>query len=121
MKPASFDWRVLGASVAGSGHRRIGRGCDDAHAYRRLDDGTLVLAVADGAGSASRSADGAARAVQAVLESAETALNGRELPGDEAGWQLILEALLREARAAVETLTLSEAQKADAGEAEPPS
>lgn len=69
---AGAAWRVIAASVVGSGHVRAGVPCQDAHAYRILPDGTLLIAVADGAGSAARAAEGAAAAVRhAVAAMAE--------------------------------------------------
>lgn len=63
------SWSAVGATVRGSGHRTIG--CQDAHRVE-LQAGRLVIAVADGAGSAPLAATGAAlavdRAVAAVLE-----------------------------------------------------
>ncbi len=55
---------VLSASVAGPGHLRSRIPCQDAHGWQWLADGTLVLALADGAGSA-RHADAGARAAVA--------------------------------------------------------
>jgi hypothetical protein len=49
MKPL---WQVAGVSVRGAGHVRGGDPCQDACAFEELDNGFLVLAVADGAGSA---------------------------------------------------------------------
>ena len=63
-------WRVAGASVAGAGHVRDGLPCQDAHAWRRLAEGVLVAAVADGAGSAPCARDGAHAAVAAAVEHA---------------------------------------------------
>src|SRR4051794_32809250 len=60
-------WRALGASVAGAGHRARGVGCEDASAVELLDDGTLLVAVADGAGSAPRASEGSTRAVAAAM------------------------------------------------------
>lgn len=62
------NWKVLGASVEGSGHRRDSTGCQDAHAWTLVAPSTLVAAVADGAGSARRAADGAALAVSFSVE-----------------------------------------------------
>ena len=61
-------WRALGASVAGSGHRARGIGCEDACAFSVTDDGALLVAVADGAGSAPRSSEGSTRAVAAAMD-----------------------------------------------------
>ncbi|MBI5876419.1 MAG: protein phosphatase 2C domain-containing protein [Chloroflexi bacterium] len=61
------EWHVVGASVQGSAHTRQGAPCQDAHGWRVLPDDILILAVADGAGSAPRSLEGAQAAVGAVL------------------------------------------------------
>jgi hypothetical protein len=61
-------WKVVGASVQGSGHERSGQPCQDAHYWQVLDKDVLVAAVADGAGSASLSDLGAETAVKAAVE-----------------------------------------------------
>ena len=61
-------WKVLGASVEGSGHRRDNTGCQDAHAWTVVGPETLVAAVADGAGSAPRSAEGSRNAADFAVE-----------------------------------------------------
>src|SRR5690349_18624094 len=61
-------WRAVGASVAGAGHLARGIGCEDASAVEVLDDGTLLIAVADGAGSAARSSEGSTRVVAAAMD-----------------------------------------------------
>jgi len=60
---------TLGASVAGASHERRGTPCQDAFALER-PDGALVIAVADGLGSAPRSELGAAAAVGAAVDAA---------------------------------------------------
>ena len=60
-------WRVLGASVEGSGHIARGAGCDDAHRVLVFPDGGIAIAVADGAGSAPHAELGAQLAVDAAL------------------------------------------------------
>lgn len=82
-------WHVVGASVQGTAHARLGVPCQDAHAWRIMPDDTLVLAVADGAGSAGRSLEGAQVAVQAALHALTDGLEARE--------PLPAEALLRDA------------------------
>jgi hypothetical protein len=84
-------WRVRGASVQGYSHLRDGVECQDA--YRHIfseSAGAHVLAVADGAGSRTRSAEGAAMAVgfatALLAESVESA--GR--PDSVEGWHAIL-------------------------------
>lgn len=63
---------ILGASVPGPGHLGAGLPCQDACGHARLDDGTLLLAVADGAGSASLAEVGAAVAVAGALAALQT-------------------------------------------------
>jgi hypothetical protein len=60
-------WRAIGASIRGTGHARTDTPCQDANESLLLPDGTLVAAVADGAGSASHSQRGAAVAVAAAV------------------------------------------------------
>lgn len=62
------NWRVVGASVEGSGHRRNGSGCQDAHAWAVVGPDTLVAAVADGAGSARLAAEGSRLAADFSVE-----------------------------------------------------
>lgn len=65
---ATSTWRALGASVAGAGHRARRVGCEDAHAVEVTPDGSLLVAVADGAGSAARAARGSSLAVAAAVD-----------------------------------------------------
>ena len=95
-------WRVVGASVVGTSHHKGGRGCEDAHAYRQRADGSLVLVVADGAGSAPRAADGSTCAVQTAASAADFALATRPVPTNEAEWRALLAGVLAETRAALE-------------------
>jgi serine/threonine protein phosphatase PrpC len=69
--PELARWSIVGASVVGSGHISQDRGCDDANAYAVLGEDTVVLAVADGAGSARQGALGAQTAVRSVLSRVE--------------------------------------------------
>lgn len=59
-------WQIVSASVSGS-HAKNGPG-DDALGIRTLDDGTILIAVADGASSAQYGGQGARWAVQATLD-----------------------------------------------------
>lgn len=66
---------VLGASVAGASHVRDGLPCQDAFRFEETD-GALVVAVADGLGSAARSDLGAVAATEAaVARAAEITAN----------------------------------------------
>lgn len=60
-------WTVTAAKQAGTSHLRRGEGCADAFAVGN-GDGVLVLAVADGAGSARCGAEGAAHAASRAVE-----------------------------------------------------
>lgn len=92
MVAAAAAWRLLGGSVAGSLHRRQGRGCDDAFGWH-VDDTVLVAVTADGAGSRpGTAAFGAFTAVEAVLAAA----------AQEHGADGAVERLFRAALSAVE-------------------
>jgi hypothetical protein len=70
-------WQVVGAAVQGISHKRHGLPCQDAQSYRLLDswDGQILLiALADGAGSAERAEMGALFAVEAALQTIESIL-----------------------------------------------
>jgi hypothetical protein len=62
------NWQIISASVTGKGHEKRHLPCQDAHAWDILSPETLVVAVADGAGSAKLSAIGAQVAVQTAVE-----------------------------------------------------
>lgn len=64
-------WKVVMARAPGTAHARSGVPCQDACGWRRWGEGageTLVMAVADGAGSAAWAELGAAAAVDGVLD-----------------------------------------------------
>jgi serine/threonine protein phosphatase PrpC len=79
-------WRLFGASVSGTSHLKTGIPCQDAHRYVVLDNGVVIAAVADGAGSAKHADRGSVLAVEhAVLWlgnhlSARTSSNGIHEP-----------------------------------------
>lgn len=62
------SWKVLGASVEGSGHRRDNTGCQDAHAWALLEPDMLIAAVADGAGSVPLAAIGSRTAADFAVQ-----------------------------------------------------
>jgi hypothetical protein len=64
MDAVGSAWRFLGASVVGACHPD-GQ-CQDAHKAIVLDNGLLLLAVADGVGSESRSSEGAQAALRGL-------------------------------------------------------
>lgn len=88
-------WKVISASVTGVSHLRRGQGCQDSHTYRCIfanaSRGALVAAVADGAGSASLSADGSRIAAQAATRRASALLRMHVHPLYEAVLKEILQ------------------------------
>lgn len=96
------NWRLVGASVAGTSHLRVGQGCQDAFGYEVLPDGGLLIAVSDGAGSAANAADGSAFAIGAALDSLVGALQAdKDEPTTEQAWQEVVRRAFGAARAAL--------------------
>ena len=83
------SWHVVGASVRGTAHEKDNTPCQDAHDYRLLPNNTLLAAVADGAGSAERSAEGAALAVAEILDVVTSTINIQQ-PSTESEWHTVL-------------------------------
>jgi len=79
------DWQVIGAAVQGLSHQKQGLPCQDALEFRCLPDGVLLVALADGAGSATRSEVGARAAVQVALDSLAFSLENSQ-PSDCCDW-----------------------------------
>lgn len=110
---AAHRWRVLAASLAGSSHQQGGLPCQDAHGWRELPGGLLAAAVADGAGSAARSDEGAALAVLSALGALAAAAEQGALPasgaeGAEAAWGLALRLAFAAAQEALVRLAAEE-------------
>jgi hypothetical protein len=61
-------WRAVGISSQGGSHLKTGDPCQDAHRWRVLPCGTLVIAMADGAGTAALAEIGAELAVTTALD-----------------------------------------------------
>ena len=105
LSPSASTWRFLAESVAGTAHRRAGVPCQDSsHGLATCLGGEawLVLACADGAGSAEWSHDGAALACRAFVEGALQALAAA--PGDTLLDGEALLGLYRGVRAALRSL-----------------
>jgi len=86
------SWHVIGATMSGTSHQKMSLPCQDAQTTRLVDNRILLVALADGAGTAQRSQEGARQAVDRALLCLDANLALAE-PEDEAGW----EALIREA------------------------
>jgi len=82
-------WRTIGASVIGTSHQQYGIPCQDAHQVCILPCQTLLIAIADGAGSAKRATDGSRVAVTAVVDAIRTILK-QDHPTDANHWQQVL-------------------------------
>ncbi|HLO86619.1 MAG TPA: PP2C family serine/threonine-protein phosphatase [Nostocaceae cyanobacterium] len=82
------QWRIVAASVCGTSHLKNQQLCQDAHHWQVLPNNVLVVAAADGAGSASLGKVGAMIAVETAIEH----LTGQAITSDT----LVDDALLRE-------------------------
>ena len=98
---------MIGASVAGTSHIERNLPCQDAHLWRELPNGQLIIAVADGAGSAARSAQGAALGVQQAITSMSTILDV-VTPSTDEMWRALLAQTFSDARRVVEQLAAKE-------------
>lgn len=95
-------WRLIGASVTGTAHTKGGQPCQDAHAYGEVA-GCALLVVADGAGSAERSAEGAQCASAAAQAALAAALAGG-WPAQTDQWRDLFAAAYAAAKAELEQL-----------------
>lgn len=101
------SWHVIGASVQGRSHQEKDSLCQDAHSYRVLPGGVVLVAVADGAGSADRSHESAECAVTGAIASLRTML-AEGLPQNDVGWQAQMTEAFRQTRQAVAQLAEAE-------------
>jgi serine/threonine protein phosphatase PrpC len=87
MSENSSPWHIAAASICGTSHQRHGVPCQDAHAWEVLASGAIVVAVADGAGSAVHSDRGSLIAVKAATEFLRDRADGllAQLRHDSAG------------------------------------
>lgn len=88
---------MAGASVSGASHRRKGTACQDAHRWKEVGRDVLVVAVADGAGSATHSDSGAAVAADCAVDIAALHLRDARPLGED-DWYLLLQTIMRSAR-----------------------
>ncbi len=103
----SLAWHVMGASVQGSAHQEADALCQDAHLYRVLPQGDLLVAVADGAGSACRSHEGAGLAVDRVIAGLAAELKVRS-PREAGDWRTAIVGAFLGARDALARLARRE-------------
>lgn len=87
------DWRCTGISVRGQSHARDGKPCQDAQGWAQVND-TLILACADGAGSAAHAEWGSALAVETAVAHIISHAMGWRMANDPEGRQAnLLDAL----------------------------
>jgi hypothetical protein len=98
--------RVVGAATVGPAHTATGEGCQDRFAHRVTGSGAVVVAVADGLGSAANAAHGASVAVDAAVAEAAAMLEATP----PAAFDEAAEAAVVAARAALEAAGASEGQ-----------
>jgi hypothetical protein len=98
---AATKWIVVGASVQGTRHVKTSLPCQDAYACKAIDDSTLVVAVADGLGTAANAQAGSQLAAACAVACAQEALS-RAIPGDEATWIELLRGCFLAARLRLE-------------------
>ena len=92
-------WRVIRASVQGTSHAKTGQPCQDSSSVGvGAPDGMLVAAVADGAGSATLSADGSRIAACAATKRAIYLMRLHVQPFYEGVLEKILRESIRSAR-----------------------
>lgn len=104
MRILSKHWAATGVSVAGASHIARSRPCEDACAGTVLTDRILLLAIGDGAGSASRAAEGSSHSVHEALRFLAAQLDGPE-PADGQDWRNLLIATLIQVRTALVALS----------------
>lgn len=97
------DWQVIGAAVQGISHQKQGLPCQDALKYHCLDGDILLVALADGAGSAIHAELGAQAAVQASVDWLLTCL-AKGLPIECCEWAEVIWETFQNARTALEQL-----------------
>ena len=99
-------WHVVAASVVGTSHLERGQPCQDAYEARITERGALLIAIADGAGTAARADVGALVAVRAAVDALEAEL--AQIPENIDVWNRILVGAFRTAREALQTLADAE-------------
>lgn len=94
-------WKCVAASLQGSSHKKTAKPCQDFSCIRRPSDGVVVIAVADGAGSAAFAEDGAAVAARTAARTLCSLLKESGFANEAA--PAALRAAVKAARRSVET------------------
>lgn len=85
-------WRYFGASCTGASHERASLPCQDRFECRALEPGWLLVAVSDGAGSASRAETGAELSVLKAVEELVASISGGEIDARKAVYRAFVAA-----------------------------
>lgn len=109
---SEMHWKAGGVSVAGFAHEEDDIPCQDAHTFKIREDGYLIAAIADGAGSAAKSHIGAEAYVGAVVDRFSAA---SDLPSmsEDAMTAAFVEAINATTRSLIETDAAAEISSAD--------
>ena len=95
-------WKVMAVSIAGTSHATRGLSCQDASYCVVLNGSVVVGAVADGAGSARRGADGAQIAVRAAVETVAHSVMHLTTSASDEQWSRLLLSAMYVARGRIE-------------------
>ncbi len=93
-------YRVVAASVQGTSHVRAAIPCQDAYVHAELATGELIIAVADGAGSAFYGGEGAQLAVTTAVDTVCAAL-AKYRPASWQAWRVVLQSTFDAAQRAL--------------------
>ena len=103
MSNRDCNWQIVSASVRGTSHEKWDLPCQDACRYQRLSDNLLIVAVADGAGSAKLSEIGSKVAAETAVNTLSEMIADLGVDGEEIDWQERLINALSAAKMALET------------------
>ncbi len=102
MSNCDSNWQIVSASVRGTSHEKYELPCQDAYCYKRLSDDILIVAVADGAGSAKLSEIGSRVAVETAVNTLAQTIIHPYSDAEEIDWTERLIDTLSAAKMAVE-------------------
>ncbi len=106
-------WRALSVSLCGVSHQSLDLPCQDVHALRILDNGVLIAALADGAGSAKYAEVGATIAATRAVEMLSAKLTANSAPDEEECKRLLQKAMQTAKEAVEEAAAGREAQASE--------
>lgn len=96
------SWNVVVSSTTGASHDAQGKNCQDAYYWEIVSEDVLIVAVADGAGSASLGEVGSSVAVRAAVESVCLMKADIQKQADDAVFKNLLLQALESAKSSVE-------------------